>query len=365
MLGSKAHGFWRPSRNHPVSLWTRCTAVVLVVLQFLTLGPISFSTALAAQNSTTDTRPLPDDSSASNVQVNRASPEQIKPDFSLHFSTPPKEEELEGVAMLPQPLAIIGHNPASSENAALGAALSVYFQQENKEDVRPFTGFLLEYPQSGWKASILANLGIIYRRHGYYTRALDAWNEAWQLSKDSNSVSGRAVAARSVAELARLLSSLGRTEQLKPLLAEIGHRPMYGAPASIILNAKEGLAVMQREPGMSYKCGPYALGNVQKALHPGEQVDRSISLAQSPSAGFSLVQLTQLAEKINLKYQAAKRASPGRPLLFLRWCTGSRTIMPLSSGRSRAVVIWSRIRPSRETWFYQRMPSKTSPPAIF
>jgi hypothetical protein len=39
------------------------------------------------------------------------------------------------------------------------------------------------YPMSAWQPALLTNLGIVYRRTGYYSRALVAWEQAWSQSK--------------------------------------------------------------------------------------------------------------------------------------------------------------------------------------
>ena len=294
--------------------FVRCIAAILIPLQVLAGNMVVYAEATSDLQNIALTAVQSVESAkatlaADMVVPNTSLPPSSKPDFSLHFSTHPKEQEIEGISMLPQGMVVIGNKTTSSENAALAAALITYSQQKTKERFQSLTAFLQEYPQSGWKPALLTNLGMIYRQHGYYTRALDAWTQAWKLSKNEDSLKGRAVADRAVAELARLLSSLGRTEQLHSLLGEIKKRKMYGAPATMVLNAKEGLAVMKLEPGMSYKCGPFALGNVQNALHPGQHLDHAILQSQSSSKGFSLGQLNQLAQQIKLNYQVAKRQS--------------------------------------------------------
>lgn len=225
----------------------------------------------------------------------------------LHFSNAPTDQEISGVILFQEHLCVIGNKTTPPEDQDLANALSNYFASRNKANVSVFTNFLKKYPESGWKLSLLVDLGLIERQYGLYSRALETWDTAWNLAKAEKSTQAQALANRAVSELIRLLSTLGRTERLKPLLDEVRNRPMYGTPATLILNAREALGMMQSSPGRTFKCGPYALGNVQAALHPKSPIDPIVYKSKSSTKGFSLAQLTEMAQAMKLNLQAAKR----------------------------------------------------------
>ena len=81
--------------------------------------------------------------------------------------------------------------------------------------------------------SLLTNMGIVWRRTAYFTRALDAWENAWALAKVADEPKERAIADRALAELLELNARLGpQTFQIAGIhtvnqagvrLAEQGH----------------------------------------------------------------------------------------------------------------------------------------------
>jgi len=73
---------------------------------------------------------------------------------------------------------------------------------------------------------------------------------------------------------------------------------------------------MQNVPGKSFKCGPMALANVQKAkgdLSP--EFSKEVYEIQSPQTGFNLVQVLDLANANGMRMQMAFR-EPGATVIF-------------------------------------------------
>ncbi|RMG72147.1 MAG: hypothetical protein D6722_05870, partial [Bacteroidetes bacterium] len=130
--------------------------------------------------------------------------------------------------------------------------------------------FAVTYPDSAWTPSVLTNLGLAYRRRGYFSRALRVWEEAWTLTSHLEDATGRAVAERAVGELAQLLSRLGRYERLEPLLAELSGRDLSGTATQKVESAVQGLWLMESEPGLSFRCGPMALSTLHAHRPPGQ-----------------------------------------------------------------------------------------------
>ena len=77
----------------------------------------------------------------------------------------------------------------------------------------------------------------MYRRTGYFTKALQAWEESWNLSKDVTEVRMRAIADRVVAEFAELNSRLST------------HHRVHGI--AVMLEVEEALGRWDRIAGLT------------------------------------------------------------------------------------------------------------------
>src|SRR5208282_6110885 len=104
--------------------------------------------------------------------------------------------------VLPQPLAPVGGTPDAQENRALAQALIQYQDSLGRgampDAVGPLTDFLRSHPASRWRAALCLNLGVIYRRTGHVSKALEAWQRAWDLAKHATEPNARAIADYSV-----------------------------------------------------------------------------------------------------------------------------------------------------------------------
>src|SRR5262249_10219613 len=149
-----------------------------------------------------------------------------------------------------------------------------------------------------------------YRRTGYFTRALAAWEDAWSLSKSETDPRSRAVADRALGELAELNARLGRFERLKALFGEIEGRQGIGSAAEEGSGARAGFSVMQTRPEEAFRCGPMALDRILASTRPDYRRDSRIMESRSTMKGTSLLQMRELAKALGLRLQMAKRG-PG------------------------------------------------------
>jgi hypothetical protein len=223
-----------------------------------------------------------------------------------------------------EPLVAIGGDGTENEDQALVTALQTYQKRKSYEDVFPITSYLEANSQSPWKFSLLANLGIVYRKTGHFSKAIDAWEQAWTLGKNEKSVGGQALANRVVTDLMSLDSSLGRTERLASLIAETKNRIFYGSSSAELMYASQNLGDMKAKPGESFKCGPYALGSIREFTHAHGPKDGLILAAQSSSKGFSLTQVRDLSDSLKMGYQMAKRTAGASFILpsVVHWKSG-------------------------------------------
>ncbi|HEY2106109.1 MAG TPA: RHS repeat-associated core domain-containing protein [Candidatus Binataceae bacterium] len=256
-----------------------------------------------------------------------------------HFSSPPSDLEILVSGVLPQPLAPLDGPVEATENRALAQALIQYQgalrRDASRDAVAPLTDFLRAYPTSRWRAALDLNLGIIFRQTGHMSRALAAWQRAWDLSRHATEPNARALADYSVGQLAEFEAYLGRIENLAPLLAEVKGRPMHGSGAANISAASQGLAEMRTRPQDAFRCGPMALHRICLLQH---RTDGVLKLEQSRSTtrGTSLVQVAELAHQVGLNYQMAYRTA-GAPVIVpavMHWKVGHfAAIIKRSGGR--------------------------------
>lgn len=279
----------------------RTISLVLVSVQGLCTMPVSVwagtppETVQAGTNS-----PL--------QQVNRRQALDETPSYLPLFSPQPATSEFFAVRIFPFALVPVG-NPTPAENMALALALLSYVQRSDPEDQSILLNYLTQYPNSAWKPALLLNLGIFWRETGYFSKAMDAWQQAWDISKNATSMKDRALADRAVGELAQISAWVGRYEQLEPLLTEIGDRKLVGGAAEMVSSAQDGLWIMNHKPDGGFLCGPCALELIVSATQGKADLTKLIA-AKSSRQGFSLAQLKQLADESGMKYQMAKRA-PG------------------------------------------------------
>ncbi len=147
-----------------------------------------------------------------------------------------------------EPLYPIGLTFAD-ENAQLrGAIASLLAKRANLSpseyayvDLSEFEAFLAGHPDSAWKPTLLANLGIAYYARGQFSKALAAWEESWRIGREVEEKIPRLIVDRALAELSRMYARLGMMEQIEALVAEARDRVLTGASKEMFLNAREGL----------------------------------------------------------------------------------------------------------------------------
>lgn len=237
------------------------------------------------------------------------------------FSADPKDEEFFTTRLFDEPLVPTAAKAQAGESAALakdllacGSPGSNSPSLDEGQRLAPLRQFLANHPQSRWTLAVDLNLGLIYRKTGYWTRALDAWEQAWAAGKTATEPRARALADRAVAELAELNARLGRYERLQPLFAELdaAHRTLHGAAQDKLAGARQGLWMMDHQPDRSFRCGPMALTSLQRAQDPHAALDPRVFDAASTRKGIALSQVAALSRDIGRPMQMAYRIADGR-----------------------------------------------------
>jgi RHS repeat-associated protein len=223
------------------------------------------------------------------------------------ISTSPTTEDLSLARSFEEPLVPSGAKPTEFQNAALASALFAYSRRHEPDDFSSLTGFLENHPESPWNLALLTNLGLECYKTGHYSKALQAWQRAWQLGKATADLKSKALADRALGELAYMHARLGQMAELEALLEGVEGRSFSGPATEKLTGAREGLSNMQKRPEIAFRCGPFALQRIQFFLDPtNPQADAFYACASSRS-GCSLRQVQALSERVGLQFQMAFR----------------------------------------------------------
>ena len=93
------------------------------------------------------------------------------------FPALPTEGDILRARVFSEPLVPVGGETSVAENRALADAITRHARGGQAGDVSSYERFLGEHPDSAWRASLLANLGSVYRNEGRFQRAFSAWEE--------------------------------------------------------------------------------------------------------------------------------------------------------------------------------------------
>jgi RHS repeat-associated protein len=200
----------------------------------------------------------------------------------------------------------IAASPA--ENHALAAALEAHARAEDPEDVSALTGFLRQYPHSNWRPALLGNLGLRWRRSGHFQRGIDAFEEAWRITRQGRGRNRETIASWAAGELAHMHSHLGHHDRIRTLLQETRGRQIMGAATEQLTLAKEALLRSEHDPEHEYRCGPLAVASLLR--QQGRKVPQLVLSAKASRQGMAMTQVQELARGAALELHAIRR-QPG------------------------------------------------------
>jgi RHS repeat-associated protein len=279
----------------------------------LSLGLVTWARPAAAKP-----RPAPQ------VQPNRQPPNVQPVPQSPQFSTWPTDDEIFKARVFAEPLVPIGPT-TPEENAALARGVMAYLQAGGGENTVDLEALLEARKVSPWRPSLRLNLGIVYRRTGYFLRALGAWEEAWAVASSATDVRGKALADRAVAELVQLHARLGNQGRLEQIFSEIEGRDIGGSAGELIAGAKQGLWEMQNRPERSFRCGPLGLERILANTKENFRGEDRLFNYNSTSTGTSLLEMRNLSTELQMGLQPAFRTGASTPILtpaLVHWKAG-------------------------------------------
>lgn len=234
---------------------------------------------------------------------------------ALRFSTAPSDAEIFSARLFDEPLVPLNSDVRSDENRALADALTAYSTRTDSDDCSSLAAYASGHPDSRWTGPLLLQLGLEYYNYGYFSKALDAWQRAWDLCRNIQSGPAKPEADRALGELARMYSRLGRVAELSQLLDSTRERNLEGPATQLIHAATEALWLMQNKPDYNFGCGPSALDRILLRTDPSKAGSSYLLECKSGTNGFSLPEVADISVHLGMNYQMAFR-EPGAPLII-------------------------------------------------
>jgi RHS repeat-associated protein len=298
-----------PSQNRII------TAVTAVMFLLSTVSP-QLVYARTVQSA------IPPRAVPSHVKTGPRSVKIIKP--KLSFSSSPTDLELTTSRVFLEPLRPMHGAKVEGENQALASALTAYQAQADRSDLTVLTKFLTAYPASRWVPSLQLNIAEIQYENGYVSKAMQNWQSVWTQTKESSVRKEKEVADESIGRLLIATGRLGHTDELKKLLGDVSHRKFDGTNELRVKQAQQGVFCQTKLPKRSFKCGPFAINSILNIGKKNPALNPEVYKMPATTNGTNIAQVKELADKVGLHYQIAKR-SAGAPLVVpavMHWRLG-------------------------------------------
>ncbi|MEJ0000929.1 MAG: cysteine peptidase family C39 domain-containing protein [Verrucomicrobiota bacterium] len=253
-------------------------------------------------------------------------PKFTPPSAEVSFSENPTDAEISKKQLLAEPLLPIGGQTTAAENKDLAAALTAFTKRAVRDDYTSLEDFVAAHPKSAWDISLLTDLGALYRRTGWYGKAMDTWQQAWKLGQAATNVdtTGKAIIDRALVESIVMNARVGRMEVLPSLIKTADQRRLAGSSKERVEGAKQALALMKTHPESSFRCGPMAVEKLRNIADNNDSTKWKVMSDTSTQQGTSLAQLTRLSKKLGMDMIPAQR-QPGSPVLapaVVNWKVG-------------------------------------------
>jgi len=165
------------------------------------------------------------------------------PAFSRSVSEDSSLEELEASRVLRQRLPVdrasnMGE-PARERLASLFQEIRADGGQFNPASAEAIERYLEQDPDSPLRVNLLIEEGQTWWRNGYFLRAMEAYETAWEEGKDSADPAERRTSEEALGWLLRRTGSLGKKAQLSALIDEASSLRLGGYAAESLVKAKE------------------------------------------------------------------------------------------------------------------------------
>jgi RHS repeat-associated protein len=238
-------------------------------------------------------------------KVNRTIPSVRPVPLVPQFSETPTDREIFRARVFEEPLVPVGGTTTTADNRALADAVSGFVAAGQTDDLSTFEAYLQDHQDSPWRASLLLNMGLVYRKASRFSRALASWEQAWRLAKDQTDPFGQAVADRALGELAYWRMGFAQLTETELLLKEAAGRKMRGSAAEKVHAAQTSLWAHRREPDRVRPSASTALDRILTWTKADYRGDPRLEDYRAPQYGVTLTQTAALAGSLGLNLQLA------------------------------------------------------------
>jgi RHS repeat-associated protein len=252
------------------------------------------------------------------VRVNRTVPAVTPPSLDVSFGAEVSTAEVRRVRMFSE-LLTPTREPSAEENRDVARVLQLLASGSVTSDgyIAHLDRFFVDHPASPWRASLAANAAAFYARAGYFSRAAAMWDQAWELTRDSNELPVRAIADFTLGASLTQMATFGQVSRLEQRLDEIKGRDVRGSAAAKVQAAREAYFVLTTHHEMAAYSGPEALKmylTVAPTVAPTstlEKTVRAIAAYKAPMMGTTLRELRDLAGTAGLALDMIRVAPLG------------------------------------------------------
>lgn len=205
----------------------------------------------------------------------------------------------------------------------LSEALQTY-ESSSGQDFKGIEDFLQKNPESKWAVSLHLNMGYAHYATGYFSKALKSWRAAWDLSRKSKNPVIQRLGNLAVAEYAKMNTRIGRKDEIDRIIEQTKDVKFSDNANVVIQSAIEGRWVMEKNPGVAFRCGPYALFNVIECARGRKPPHERLDKIKSPETGFSLDEVGVMAEELDFPMVSAHRSRGAEVMIpsVVHWKVG-------------------------------------------
>ena len=242
--GDRLHGIDRPPYSSPVTaqgaLVTNRSSLAYACVGFLAAAHVLFvlpvSAALSERGQSQAPPPVGQPATETPRPPNRTVPNVTSPANVFTLPETPTDAELSNAHVFSEPLIPMPRGTTAAENRSLARALRLYAEARRSEQVAPLLQFVSQFPQTAWKASLLANLGTVYRSTGLIARLQRVGAGLDRVEKETEPrPRGRRLA---IGEWFELSHKLGRPAKVVERLQEVEGRNIAGRAGQKIALAR-------------------------------------------------------------------------------------------------------------------------------
>jgi YD repeat-containing protein len=177
--------------------------------------------------------------------------------------------------------------------------LNAYANDPSPDNTEALENFLDANPNNPWTLSVQTNLGLLYAKGCYWTKALNMLDRVWNRGKKQAAYKNSVDMALS--KLAFIAARLGRVQYMQQLETSVGGRILTPNAQDTYLRAKQSLDREVNHPEQGFLCGAQAVQAILTANNPGEVFTPAVGQVQSTQQGVSLTTVANLANAVGLQ----------------------------------------------------------------